>query len=125
MRLCEHVGHALRAAESERDQKSEAALVARERELKPIDPAKGMVLVTGGTGLLGRAVVSELRERGWAVRSVSRSLPSPSSREAGVQYRGRRPRRRSRAVAARRGSAWSCTARPKPRAAKMRTSETR
>lgn len=84
--LCERVGDALRAAEAERERRAEADLVAREKQLRPTDGARGVVLVTGGTGLLGRAVVAEVRRCKWPVRAVARRVPPPSEREAGVEY---------------------------------------
>jgi nucleoside-diphosphate-sugar epimerase len=44
------------------------------------------VLVTGGTGLLGRKVAEEIRSAGFPVRVVSRRVPAPSRRLAGVEY---------------------------------------
>ncbi|MGH9349374.1 MAG: Gfo/Idh/MocA family oxidoreductase, partial [Vicinamibacterales bacterium] len=86
VRICERVGHTLRAAEAERERQAEAALLERERHLGPVNPARGLVLVTGGSGMLGRAVVRELRTHGRAVRAVSRRVPQPSSREPGIEY---------------------------------------
>lgn len=86
VRVCERAGQALREAEAERERRAEHALAARTRELPPVDDARGTVLVTGGAGMLGRAVVSELRGRGWKVRSVGRRVPPPSARDAGVEY---------------------------------------
>lgn len=86
VRLCEQVGEKLRAAKAEYEVRAEAALAERERQLPPTDTAKGLVLVTGGSGMLGRAVVAELRKNGWPVRSLGRRVPPPSEREAGVQY---------------------------------------
>ena len=86
VRVCERVGVALRSAETDRQRAAEVALAARERELAPVDAARGCVLVTGGSGTLGAAVVKELRGRGWAVRAVSRRVPAPSARQAGVKY---------------------------------------
>jgi predicted dehydrogenase/nucleoside-diphosphate-sugar epimerase len=84
--ICEEIGTALRAAELERERAADADLARRERQLPPINPAKGTVLVTGGSGLLGGAVVQDLRQHGWAVRSAGRRVPAPSSRVAGVEY---------------------------------------
>jgi nucleoside-diphosphate-sugar epimerase len=44
------------------------------------------VVVTGGTGFLGRRLVQELLERGHAVRVLSRGEPSPWARLPGVEY---------------------------------------
>ena len=84
--VCEYIGRELRAAEQERERQAELQLLSDERQLLPVELDKGVVLVTGGTGLLGGAVVSALRRRGWAVRSVSRRVPPPSTRHAGVEY---------------------------------------
>jgi predicted dehydrogenase/nucleoside-diphosphate-sugar epimerase len=86
VRLCEQVGEKLRAAKAEYEARAEAELAERERKLPPTEAAKGLVLVTGGSGMLGRAVVAELRQNGWPVRSLGRRVPPPSEREAGVQY---------------------------------------
>lgn len=86
VRTCERVAHELKAAEAEHETRAAAGLAARERQLPPIESRKGTALVTGGSGMLGTAVVRELRQHGWAVRSVSRRVPSPSAREAGVEY---------------------------------------
>lgn len=50
------------------------------------DAGRGVVLVTGGTGLLGRPVVTELRHAGFKVRVLSRRVPRPSQRVPGVEY---------------------------------------
>lgn len=84
--VCEQVAARLKTAEAERERQAEADLRQRTRELPPTDPRLGVVLVTGGTGMLGRAVAGELRRFGWAVRATGRRVPPPSSREAGVEY---------------------------------------
>lgn len=86
VRICEGVGDAIRAAETAREQQAAVQLAAAEEDLLAPEAGKGVVLVTGGTGMLGRAVVSTLRGRGWPVRSVSRRVPPPSARSAGVEY---------------------------------------
>ncbi|MBY0246082.1 MAG: Gfo/Idh/MocA family oxidoreductase [Nitrospiraceae bacterium] len=86
VRLCEQVGQRLREAKAEFETSAEADLAARARQLPPIVAEKGLVLVTGGSGMLGRAVVAELRQCGWPVRALGRRVPPPSEREAGVEY---------------------------------------
>jgi predicted dehydrogenase/nucleoside-diphosphate-sugar epimerase len=86
VRICERVGVALRAADVERERRAEESLRAKTRELTPVDPARGIALVTGGNGMLGTAVVREFRAHGWAVRSVSRRVPAHTLRQPGVEY---------------------------------------
>ena len=86
VRLCEQVGEKLHAAKAEFEAQAEVELSARARQLPPVDARKGLVLVTGGSGMLGRAVVAEMRRCGWPVRSMGRRVPPPSEREAGVEY---------------------------------------
>ncbi len=75
VRICERVASALRDQEA----KALAAKVA-----KPVE-SRG-VLVTGGTGLLGKEIVQGLLSRGRPVRVVARREPSPWERIAGVEY---------------------------------------
>jgi nucleoside-diphosphate-sugar epimerase len=86
VRICETIGRDLRSAEAERERQAEAIRLEKERQLPPLNRERGVVLVTGGSGLLGRAVVADLRRHGWPVRALSRRVPPPSSREAGVEY---------------------------------------
>jgi nucleoside-diphosphate-sugar epimerase len=75
VRICERVADALKAAERS----------ALERAVpRPID-SRG-VLVTGGTGLLGKETVRALLSRGRPVRVVARREPSPWERIPGVEY---------------------------------------
>ena len=75
VRICERVAQALKAGEAK-------ALAAAAP--KPVDQ-RG-VLVTGGTGLLGKETVRALLARGRPVRVVARREPSPWERIAGVEY---------------------------------------
>lgn len=75
VRICERVAYVLKAAERS----------ALERAVpRPID-SRG-VLVTGGTGLLGKEIVRALLSRGRPVRVVARREPSPWERIPGVEY---------------------------------------
>jgi len=86
VRICEVIGERLRRAEAEQERQAQARLAEAERLLPPSDAAKGVALVTGGAGLLGRAVVQELRRFGWAVRATTRRMPAASQREPGIEY---------------------------------------
>ncbi len=83
--ICEQIGAALDRVENQ----TQAAALARLDSAVARMPAptrRGIVLVTGGTGLLGRRVVEELRYAGYSVRTVARRMPAPSARVPGVQY---------------------------------------
>ncbi len=84
--LCERIGVALADLDRAVDARAQDAVVAAAATLPPLDPAKGTVLVTGGAGFLGRAVVQELRHAGYAVRSLGRRLPPWPSRLPGIEY---------------------------------------
>jgi predicted dehydrogenase/nucleoside-diphosphate-sugar epimerase len=82
--ICEQIGAALDRVE---EQTQTAALTRLETLASRMPPARhGVVLVTGGTGLLGRRAVEELRYAGYPVRTVARRMPPPSARVPGVQY---------------------------------------
>jgi predicted dehydrogenase/nucleoside-diphosphate-sugar epimerase len=83
--ICEQIGAGLDRVE----QQTQSAALARLESTAARMPAptkRGMVLVTGGTGLLGRRVVEELRYAGHSVRTVARRMPAPAARVPGVQY---------------------------------------
>lgn len=73
-RLCEQIAGVLRARMDE-------------LALEPVDPLAGDgVLVTGGTGFLGRTVVEAVRRRGRPVRVLARRQPPPWESVPGVDY---------------------------------------
>jgi predicted dehydrogenase/nucleoside-diphosphate-sugar epimerase len=84
--LCARASCLLQEADGDRERRATLDLTERERRLPPLLGGKGRVVVTGGTGLLGRPVVAELRRHGFPVRVLARRVPPPSSREAGVEY---------------------------------------
>jgi predicted dehydrogenase/nucleoside-diphosphate-sugar epimerase len=73
-RLCERVAIRLHSDKSERSGMSVRSEI------------RAGVLVTGGTGSLGTATVTELAGAGRAVRAVSRREPANWERVAGVEY---------------------------------------
>lgn len=86
VRLCEVIGKQLENAAAVAEQAALKQLQQRESSLPAADNGRGKVLVTGGTGFLGRTLVRELRSRGWPARVVARSLPSAAVRVPGVEY---------------------------------------
>jgi predicted dehydrogenase/nucleoside-diphosphate-sugar epimerase len=64
--------------------------IGRRTAMTPVGPAAGaagVVLVTGGTGFLGQAVVRALSSWGVPVRALGRREPAPWDRVTGVDYR--------------------------------------
>lgn len=86
VRVCEHVGNALDAVEQEYEWAAERTLRSAAAALPPRRPGTRPVLLTGGTGLLGRRIAQELTDAGYAVRVVARRTPPSSARIAGVEY---------------------------------------
>lgn len=75
VRICERVASALKVKEEE-------ALAAA----KPRVVHSHGVLVTGGTGFLGKEIIRALVQNGRPVRIIARRDPSPWERVAGVEY---------------------------------------
>jgi len=84
--VCEKIGDKLREAEIDSERQAEQFLRKREKELVPVNAGRKAVLVTGGTGFLGKKVAECLRKNGWPVRVVSRNMPPFSKRDPGVKY---------------------------------------
>ena len=82
--ICERIGAALDEAEQRSEAAAKAALQQKEASLGAVD--KPFVLLTGGTGLLGRVTAEELRRSGFGVRVVARRMPPFSARVPGVEY---------------------------------------
>ena len=84
--ICEEVAKKLIIAEGEENIIAEKELGRLETELSTPDPSRGGVLITGGTGMLGKVVASELRRKNWYTRVLARKIPSVAIRIPGVDY---------------------------------------
>ena len=84
--ICEEIGKKLEIAEREENSLLEKDHDRLESMLFPPDRSRGGVLVTGGTGFLGKAVASELRKSHWLTRVVARKIPLVANRIPGVEY---------------------------------------
>ena len=82
--VCERIGAALADVECTTEAKARTKVDTAAAALPPAT-ASG-VLVTGGSGFLGRPVVTELRHAGYPVRSLGRRVPPWSARIPGVEY---------------------------------------
>lgn len=85
--ICEQVGRVLTREAAAEEDNARAALAAAEARLPAPDVDRGVVLVTGAGGFLGRRTVEELRERGWPVRALTRRPARFVDRVPGVEYR--------------------------------------
>lgn len=86
VQICEEIGNKLAAADRQAEEDARQRLAEQEKSLPAPDSKHGVVLVTGGTGFLGRVLVADLRQRGWPVRVLARNLPSARVRVPGVEY---------------------------------------
>lgn len=84
--VCERIGRELDAVELVHENTAETRLLEKEAALPRVRSDRGIVLVTGGTGLLGKRIAEELRLSGLPVRVVARRVPPFSRRVAGVEY---------------------------------------
>jgi predicted dehydrogenase/nucleoside-diphosphate-sugar epimerase len=85
--LCEQVGDRLDVAHAAAEQAAAVDLDRRTAALAPTVDERGVVLVTGAAGFLGRPLVRELRAAGFRVRAVTRQPLRMPAREPGVDYR--------------------------------------
>jgi predicted dehydrogenase/nucleoside-diphosphate-sugar epimerase len=83
---CERLGKALDEAEAKAEQAARIALEVAAAQLPAPHAGKPVVLVTGGTGMLGRPVAQELRHAGYPTRVLARRTPPPSRCVPGVEY---------------------------------------
>jgi len=85
VRICETVGERLHAVERIAEERAVVELRAKEARLPPLN-GRGVVLLTGGTGMLGRSTARLLRAAGWRVRVPVRRMLSPRDQLPGVEY---------------------------------------
>jgi predicted dehydrogenase/nucleoside-diphosphate-sugar epimerase len=86
VRICELIGQHLDDAELAQESVARLRLAEAEDALGPPRADAPLVLLTGGTGLLGKRVAEELRLAGFPVRVVTRRQPPYSRRVPGVEY---------------------------------------
>lgn len=84
--ICERLGAELARVERAAEAEAELRLRKLEAALTPTRSDAPRVLLTGGTGLLGKRVAEVLREAGYPVRVVARRVPPFSRRVPGVEY---------------------------------------
>ncbi len=84
--VCEEVATRLRNTEAEEHRSSVERRETMKDLLPPVDPSREGVLVTGGSGFLGKPVAAELRRGNRLTRVVSRRIPPLSSQIPGVEY---------------------------------------
>lgn len=86
VKICELIGEKLKVAEQEEEEASKQILEAIEKDLRSPDESKHVVLVTGGTGFLGKVLIKELRDRDWPVRVIARRIPASKDKIPGAMY---------------------------------------
>ena len=84
--LCEGISEQLRLAEQIAEQRAHDELQRQEVSLAGRAAPRGTVLLTGGTGMLGRPTATVLRDAGWHVRVPVRRELSAAHRLPGVEY---------------------------------------
>lgn len=85
VRICEKISHELKEKEKTAESAAQRKLEEEEKVL-PATEGKGTILVTGGTGFLGKVIAKRLCSAGWPVRVLSRRMPPFSERIPGVEY---------------------------------------
>lgn len=86
VRICEAIGTRLGSAEREAEARAQTELERQEAGLAGWSAPRGTVLLTGGTGMLGRPTALALQKAGWRVRvPVRRELPA-RLRLPGIEY---------------------------------------
>ncbi len=84
--ICERIGRELDVVEQTHEAAARERLAAAESALPPLRPYRTGVLLTGGTGLLGKRIAEEVRGAGFPVRVLARRVPPFSRRVPGVEY---------------------------------------
>lgn len=86
VRLCEAISAIMNKATEQNEDAAKKELNYISDRIGCRRVTKGLVVVTGGTGFLGREVVRRLNNSGWAVRVFARTVPPFSQRLSGVDY---------------------------------------
>lgn len=84
--LCEDITRQLREVEKAEEQTALIRLTEDEKKLPSPLTDRGVVLVIGETGMLGRKTAAELRRRGRRVRVLVWKIPQYSNQLPGVEY---------------------------------------
>lgn len=84
--LCESIADSFLKENEQFEEQAKKRLALHERKIFGGTNKKGSVVVTGGTGFLGREVAGKLLSTGWAVKVFSRKMPPYSQRMGGVEY---------------------------------------
>jgi predicted dehydrogenase/nucleoside-diphosphate-sugar epimerase len=84
--ICHTIETKLVAAEKEAEEKARTHYLANESPAADEETYAGTVAVTGGTGFLGRHIVTVLRDSGWRVKVLCRRVPSFKIRLGGIDY---------------------------------------
>lgn len=86
VRLCESISTRLYATEQAEEQRALSELRRQESAMSGHSQPRGTVLLTGGTGTLGRPTALALQKAGWHVRVPVRRKLSAAQRLTGIEY---------------------------------------